>query len=330
MNIKNKYVKKIKIGNVEIKNNVFLAPMAGWTDLAFRRICREYEPGLTYSEMASSEALKFGSYRTEKLLRVAEGERPSVVQIFGHDTDTICSMIKTLNENEDIDIIDINMGCPAPKIVKNGDGSALLKDLEKIEEILREAVKVSKKPITVKTRKGFFIGTDTAVEVAKICEKCGVSAITIHGRYSKEFYSGICDLDIIKKVKESVSIPVFGSGDVIDLESANKMFSYTNCDAILIGRAATISPWIFKSVIENEEYSPTLDERFDIIFRHINYMLEYETEKNANLKMRKHIAAYLKGLKGSSEVRMKINTSESIEDVINILKDYLKYLKEEN
>lgn len=329
MEFKNKYVKPIKIGNVKINNNVFLAPMAGWTDLAFRRICRKYSPGLTYCEMASTEALKFGSQKTEKIFRLADGERPSVVQIFGHDKDTICNTIELLNENEEIDIIDINMGCPAPKIVKNGDGSGLLLNLEKIDEILSAAVKVSKKPITVKTRKGFYDTQETAVEVAKICEKNGVAAITIHGRTRTQYYSGVCDLDIIKKVKESVSIPVFGNGDIIDLESAKKMFEYTKCDGILIARGATESPWIFKSIIDNEEYIPTLDERFNIIFEHIEYMSEYDSLKNVNLKMRKHISSYIKGLKDSSNIRNKVNTAENIEQVKEILSEYLEYLKKE-
>lgn len=325
--MKNKYIKEIQIGNVKVKNNVFLAPMAGWTDIAFRKICRKYGPGLTFTEMASSEAMKFGSARTEKILKITDGEHPSVVQIFGHSKEVICQMIEYLNENDDIDIIDINMGCPAPKIVKNGDGSGLLLNLENIDEILEAAVKLSKKPITVKTRKGFYDSKNTAVEVAKICEKRGVSAITIHGRSRAQYYSGVCDLDIIKEVKESVSIPVFGNGDIVDLESANRMFEYTGCDGILIGRGATYSPWIFKSILENKEYVPTLEERFDIIMEHISYIREYETEKNANLKMRKYIASYLKGLKDSASTRCKINEANNLDEVIYILKQYFKKLK---
>ncbi len=326
--MENKYVKEIQIGNIKIKNNVFLAPMAGWTDVAFRKICRKFNPGLTWCEMASSEALKFGSEKTEKILRITDGEHPSVVQIFGHDKDTICEMIKTLNSNNDIDIIDINMGCPAPKIVKNGDGSALLKDLKKIDEILKAAVSISIKPITVKTRKGFFDDKNTAVEVAKICEKNGVAAVTIHGRTAKQYYSGVCDLDIIKEVKSSVNIPVFGNGDILDLESANKMFEYTGCDGILIGRGAAENPWIFKSIIENKDYIPSLSEKLDLIYEHINYISEYETPKNANLKMRKHIALYLKGLKNSSIIKNKINVCDNLEDVKLLLKQYFDNIRE--
>lgn len=326
----NKYVKEIKIGNVTVKNNVFLAPMAGWTDVPFRRILRQFGPGLTYTEMASSEAMKFGSYRTEKILKIDEGEHPSVVQIFGHDKDTICNMIKMLNENDSIDIIDINMGCPAPKIVKNGDGSGLLLDLNKIDEITKEAVKVSKKPITVKTRKGFDDDKITAVEVAKICEKNGIAAITIHGRTRKQYYSGECDLDIIKKVKENVGIPVFGNGDIVDVKSANKMFEYTKCDGILIGRGACDNPWIFKSILDGDDYIPSLDERFNLILKHISYIRQFENEKNANLKMRKYIACYLKGLKNSSSIRASINTANNLEEVTEIIKKYFSLLKKSN
>ena len=205
------YIKKIKIGNIEVENNVFLAPMAGVTDIPFRKICRKFGPGLTYTEMASTKAMEFGSDKTEKIIQIMSDERPSIVQIFGSDKDTIRKTIEKLNQQEDIDIIDINMGCPAPKLVKNGDGAGLLLDLKKVEEIIKEATSVSKKPITVKTRKGFNDDIITAVEVAKICEKYGVAMITIHGRTREQYYSGVADLDIIKKVKESVKIPVIGN-----------------------------------------------------------------------------------------------------------------------
>lgn len=326
----NKYVKEIKIGNVKIKNNIFLAPMAGWTDIAFRRIIREFGPGLTYTEMASCEAMKFGSFRTKKLLKVDSNEHPSVVQIFGHDKDTICAMIENLNKNDDIDIIDINMGCPAPKIVKNGDGAGLLLDLEKIDEITKAAVEVSKKPVTVKTRKGVDEDKVTAVEVAKICEKNGIAAITIHGRTKKQGYLGQCDLDIIKQVKESVKIPVFGNGDIVDLITANKMFEYTKCDGILIGRGACDNPWIFKSIIEGKEYIPSLKERFELIIKHISYIRQNESEKNANLKMRKYLSCYLKGLKNSSAIRVKINTSQNLDEVIELINQYFYELENKN
>lgn len=323
------YIKKIKIGNIEVENNVFLAPMAGVTDIPFRKICRKFGPGLTYTEMASTKAMEFGSDKTEKIIQIMSDERPSIVQIFGSDKDTIRKTIEKLNQQEDIDIIDINMGCPAPKLVKNGDGAGLLLDLKKVEEIIKEATSVSKKPITVKTRKGFDDDIITAVEVAKICEKYGVAMITIHGRTREQYYSGVADLDIIKKVKESVKIPVIGNGDITDVESAKKMFEYTGCDGIMIARGAQGNPWIFKSILDGKDYVPSYEERLQIILEHIKYELENEeNKKNAVFKMRKHIAWYLKSLPNSTYVKDKINREEDIEKVIQLLKEYFKLLEE--
>lgn len=318
------YIKELKIGNIVVKNNVFLAPMAGVTDIPFRKICREFGPGLTFTEMASSKAMEFNSKKTSKILNIIEGERPSIVQIFGSDKYAIKNTIEKLNEDESIDIIDINMGCPAPKLVKNGDGAGLLLDLDKVEEILKEATSVSKKPITVKTRKGFNDNIITAVEVAKLCEKYGVAMITIHGRTREQYYSGKADLDIIKAVKEAVSIPVIGNGDIVDIESAKRMFEYTNCDGIMIARGAQGNPWIFKSILEGKEYIPSNNERLKIILKHIEYALKNEeNKKQAVLKMRKHIAWYLKGIKNSSYIKDKINREEDIEEVKKILIDFL-------
>ena len=323
------YIKKIKIGNIEVENNVFLAPMAGVTDIPFRKICRKFGPGLTYTEMASTKAMEFGSDKTEKIIQIMSDERPSIVQIFGSDKDTIRKTIEKLNQLEDIDIRDINMGCPAPKLVKNGDGAGLLLDLKKVEEIIKEATSVSKKPITVKTRKGFNDDIITAVEVAKICEKYGVAMITIHGRTREQYYSGVADLDIIKKVKESVKIPVIGNGDITDVKSAKKMFEYTGCDGIMIARGAQGNPWIFKSILDEQDYVPSYEERLQIILEHIRYELENEeNKKNAVFKMRKHIAWYLKSLPNSTYVKDKINREEDIEKVIQLLKEYFKLLEE--
>ena len=324
------YIKDIHIRNITLDNNVFMAPMAGITDIPFRRIIREIgKPALTFTEMASTKAMEFGSSKTEKLLEIPEYERPSAVQIFGSNKHVISECIKKLNYDESIDIIDINMGCPAPKIVKNGDGAGLLLDLKNVENIIHEAVKVSKKPITVKTRKGFNEERVTAVDVAKICDANGVSMITVHGRTREQYYSGKADLDVIKKVKEEIGIPVIGNGDIVDINSAKYMFEYTGCDGIMIARGAQGNPWLFKSIIEGKEYIPSLEELFETIKKHIKYQLENDNEKQANLKLRKHIAWYLKGLKDSSRIRDEINKSDNIENTLKILDEYYNRLKVE-
>ena len=316
------YIKNIKIGDLNIKNNVFLAPMAGITDKAFRKICIDMGASLTYSEMISSKGVYYNDKKTLNLIEKNENEKPYAIQLFGNDPYIISEAIKRIEHLGDI--IDINMGCPAPKLVKNGDGAGLLLNLENVEEIIKEATKISKKPITVKTRKGFNNDIITAVEVAKICEKYGVAMITIHGRTREEYYSGKSDLDIIKAVKQSVSIPVIGNGDIIDIESAEKMFEYTGCDGIMIARGAQGNPWIFKSILEGKEYIPDNKERLKILLEHIDYALENEeSKKQAVLKMRKHIAWYLKGLKNSTYIKDMINREEDIERVKEILTEFL-------
>lgn len=324
------YIKEIRVGNIELKNNVFLGPMAGVTDIPFRKICRKFSPGLTFTEMASSKAMEYESKKTEKLLEIMEDERPSVIQIFGSNKEVIKNTILKLNKNEDIDIININMGCPAPKLVKNGDGAGLLLDLKNVEEIIKEAVKVSKKPITIKTRKGFNDEKITAIEVAKICETYGIEQIIIHGRTREEYYTGTSDLEIIKKVKDAVKIQVIGNGDIVDVSSANKMFEYTGCDGIMIARGALGNPWIFKSIIDGKDYIPTNEERLNIIMEHIDNALEYDKEnpRQAVLKMRKHIAWYLKGMYGGTKIKDTINRTDDIEDVKKILYNYFKNYNE--
>ena len=240
------YIHKLKIGNVELKNNLILAPMAGVTDLPFRIIVEEFNPGLVCTEMVSSKALFYGDEKTKKLLKTENEKRPISMQIFGSDVESMAFSAQYISQFADI--IDINAGCPAPKVVKNGDGSKLLLDLDKLEKIIKAVVDNSKVPVTLKFRKGWDKENIVACEVAQIAEKNGISAITIHGRTRDEFYSGKADLDIIKKVKETVKIPVIGNGDIIDEESAKYMFEYTGVDGIMIGRGAMGNPWIFTQI----------------------------------------------------------------------------------
>lgn len=334
-----KYIKEIKIGNVNIKNNIFLAPMAGITDLPFRGICKKYGPGLMCTEMVSAKGLVYEDIKTNKMLTLLEDERPSAVQIFGSDPEDIRRAIEKLNKVDNIDIIDINMGCPAPKVTKNGDGAALLKDLDLVRRIIKVAVEVSIKPITIKTRIGYGKDDVTAIEIAKMASELGASAITIHGRTKADLYTGKANLDIIRKVKEASAIPVIGNGDVVDLDSAINMFEKTNVDGIMIARGAMGNPWIFREIIQGKK-EVTLKEKLEIILEHIDMAVEYYGEKRAVPELRKHIAWYLKGLKASSKVKDEINSELSSKRVKKMLILYfdeleknendVKYLKNEN
>lgn len=309
----------MKIGNVETKNNVFLAPMAGITDLPFRLICKENGAGLVYSEMVSSKALLYGDEKTKLLLNTCEKERPLAVQIFGSDEEAISYAAKYVSSFADI--VDINMGCPAPKVVKNGDGSRLLLDLEKVEKIVRAAVSSSLVPVTVKMRTGWDQENIVAVEAAKIVERAGASAITIHGRTRSQYYSGQADWNIIKQVKKSVKIPVIGNGDLRSTADIKKAFDTTGVDAVMIGRAAFGNPWIFR-----ENYTPSNEERLATILKHLELEIKEKGEFIAIREMRKHIAAYTKKLPNSSAFRSEINKLDSEKDVKKCLKEYFKTL----
>lgn len=326
--IMKEYIKEIQIGNVLVPNNVFLAPMAGVTDLPFRYICHKYG-GICYAptEMVSAKGLVYQDKRTHKIMDMYEGENPKVVQIFGSDTEVLVEVVKRLNESDNVDIIDINMGCPAPKIVKNGDGSKLLENLEKVEEIIRAVMEVAKKPVTIKTRKGYFKDKPTAVEVAKLCEKYGVSAICVHGRSKEEYYGGNADWNIIREVKATVSIPVIANGDVVSLEKAKEMFEYTNCDAIMIGRAAFGNPWLFKEVLEGKHIYVSNDEKLQAILEHVELACLRERERVAIPKLRKHIAWYLKSMRGATIARQEINKATTKEQVVDILNKYFESLE---
>ena len=321
------YLKKLKIGNIELNNNLILAPMAGVTDLPFRLITEKFNPGLVCTEMVSSKALFYGDSKTKQLLKTDGEKRPISMQIFGSDIESMAFAAKYVSGLADI--VDINMGCPAPKVVKNGDGSRLLLDLNKAEEIIKAVVANSKVPVTLKFRKGWDNEHIVACELAKIAEKNGISAITIHGRTRDEFYSGKADWDIIKKVKESVNIPVIGNGDIIDEESAKQMIEYTGVDGIMIGRGSMGNPWIFKQIeyyLKTGEKlaRPTNQEKYEILKEHIELDIREKGEGVALNEMRKHIGWYTKNMKDASSFRNEVNHITNKEDLMKKIKEYFE------
>ena len=324
------YINKLKIGTIELENNILLAPMAGVTDLSYRRICKKYgNPGLVCTEMISSKGLYYNDKKTEQFLELKEEKHPIAIQIFGNDPDIMAESAKMVEKYGDI--VDINMGCPAPKVVKNGDGSKLLLDLDLISKIVEKVVKKTTKPVSVKIRKGWDNENVVAVEVAKIIEAAGASMITVHGRTREQYYSGNVDLDIIKKVKENVNIPVIGNGDIKNAQDAIRMFEYTGVDGIMIGRGVLGEPWKIEDIIQElkngiipKEKSPM--EKFEIIKEHIEMEIMEKGEYVGIREMRKHICWYLKNLKDSSKVRTIVNELENKDEVISTLEQYFQKL----
>lgn len=319
------------IDNLQLENNLILAPMAGVTDLSFRIICKQFGAGLVFTEMISAKGLFYGDKKTKTLMMTDNREAPLGIQIFGSDADIIENVIrKYLNQNENIHIIDINMGCPAPKIVKNGDGSALLRDPKRVRTILRKAVSASEKPVSLKIRMGWDCKNINGIEIAKIAEEEGVSLLTIHARTRDMFYSGKADWEYIKKIKESVDIKVIGNGDIFTPQDAIDMLNYTRCDGIALGRGAMGNPFLFRRIsnkIKGEKDTPpSFDEIINTALLHLDMVVNLKGERVGVREMRKHMAWYIKGLKHSNEIKNKINTVETQEEIKKIMLEYLDKL----
>lgn len=314
-----KFIKKLKIGNVTLENNIILAPMAGVTDLPFRLLCREQGAGLICMEMVSAKAIMYHNRNTEALLEIHPEETPVSLQLFGSDPDIISEMAKRIEERP-FSILDINMGCPVPKVVNNGEGSALMKNPALVEAIVSKTVKAISKPVTVKIRKGFDDDHVNAVEVAKAAEAAGAGAVAVHGRTRAQFYAGSADWEIIAKVKAALSIPVIGNGDVTDGESARRLLEETGCDGVMVGRGARGNPWIFREILNYlrdgvRHGEPTPEEVKETVLRHAGLQLAYKGEYIGIREMRKHVSWYTAGYPGSARLRQRINEMETFEDL---------------
>lgn len=321
----------MKIGSFETENNIFLAPMAGVTDLAFRRICRSWGAGMVYSEMISAKGLYYNDKKTAELMRIADDERPCAIQIFGSDADIMSEVIPKVMEYRP-DIIDINMGCPTPKIVNNGDGSALLKNPVLIGEIVRKVSDASPVPVTVKIRKGWDSDSVNAVETAKIIEANGAAAIAVHGRTRAEFYSGAADWDIIRSVKNAVKIPIIGNGDIKTAYDAKRMLDETGCDAVMIGRGSEGNPFIFRQINEylrtgTVTFFPSPQDRLNQMTEHIEMLVREKGESRGIKEARKHIAWYIKGLPSASRFKAEVFQINSFAEMRQALTKYINHMQ---
>lgn len=310
----------LEIGNVKLENNLILAPMAGVTDLPFRLLCKEKGAGMLCMEMVSAKAILYKNKNTEELMEVHPGENPVAIQLFGSDPE-IMGQIAHQIEDRDFDTIDINMGCPVPKVVKNGEGSALMLNPKLAGEIISSMVRQVKKPVTVKIRKGFDDNHINAVEMAKIAEASGASMVAVHGRTREQYYSGKADWDIIRQVKEAVKIPVIGNGDLHTAEDVERMYEQTGCDGFMIGRGAQGNPWIFSQILKGEA-NPTRDEIAETILRHGELLMKYKGEFTGMREIRKHAAWYTTGYPNSSRLRDAINHVETYEQLIELIDEW--------
>ncbi len=320
----------MKIGDIELKNNIIIAPLAGYTNIAFRKICKEMGAALVYTEMISAKGLLFENDKTWELTNTCETEHPVSVQLFGGTVEDITKAVQMLDKRDDIDIIDINMGCPVRKVLKSGSGSALLEDPKKAYEIVKAATSNTKKPITVKMRAGVDHNSINCKEVARMLEEAGAKMIVIHGRTRSDMYRGSVNLDYIKMVKEAVSIPVVGNGDIRSIDDAKKMIEYTGCDGVMIGRGAIGNPWLVRDLVgyftkQTIKDAPSRKEKIDMLKYQFDEMLKIKSEKNAVLEMRTIANYYVKGFKNAKELKIKLVNLKTKEEFY----DLIRYMKEE-